>query len=162
MRSYFLERGYTANEVEAVLSKNPVEISSIPKQLEAVRAFAALPESASLAAANKRIANILRQAESKGETLLGDANLSAFKEPFEIALFEALQEANRSARPLFDARDFSGYLKAFASLKNPVDSFFDKVMVMVDDKPLRENRLALLSDLQAAMNRFADISKLAA
>ncbi len=162
MRSYFLERGYTANEVEAVLSKRPVEISPIPKQLEAVRAFAALPEAASLATANKRIANILRQAESKGETLLGDADLSALKDPVEIALFEALQAASRSAKPLFDARDFAGYLKTFASLKNPVDSFFDKVMVMVDDKRLRENRLALLSDMQNAMNRFADISKLAA
>jgi len=161
MRSYFLERGYTANEVEAVLSKRPVEISPIPKQLEAVRTFAALPEAASLAAANKRIANILRQAESKGETLLGDADLSALKDPVEIALFEALQAASRSAKPLFDARDFAGYLKTFASLKNPVDSFFDKVMVMVDDKRLRENRLALLSDMQNAMNRFADISKLA-
>jgi glycyl-tRNA synthetase beta chain len=161
MRSYFLERGYTANEVEAVLSKRPVEISPIPKQLEAVRAFAALPEAASLATANKRIANILRQAESKGETLLGDADLSALKDPVEIALFEALQAASRSAKPLFDARDFAGYLKTFASLKNPVDSFFDKVMVMVDDKRLRENRLALLSDMQNAMNRFADISKLA-
>lgn len=162
MRSYFQERGYTANEVEAVLSKNPVEVSPIPKQLEAVRAFSALPEAASLAAANKRIANILRQAESRGEPLLGNADVSALKEPVEIALFEALQAAVRSAKPLFDSRDFAGYLKTFASLKSPVDSFFDKVMVMADDKRLRENRLALLSDLQDAMNRFADISKLAA
>ncbi|MEO7727239.1 MAG: glycine--tRNA ligase subunit beta, partial [Burkholderiales bacterium] len=162
MRSYFLERGYTANEVEAVLSKEPVEISPLPQQLEAVRAFAALPEAASLAAANKRIANILRQAHSKGEALRGDADLSALNDPAEIALFEALRAARQGAAPLFDARDFAGYLKTFATLKNPVDSFFDKVMVMVDDKRLRENRLALLSDMQNAMNRFADISKLAA
>ena len=161
MRSYFQEHGYTTNEVEAVLSKNPIEVSPIPKQLEAVRAFSALPEAASLAAANKRIANILRQAESKGETLLGDADISALKDPVEIALFEALQAAIRLAKPLFDSRDFSGYLKTFASLKNPVDAFFEKVMVMADEKKLRENRLALLSDLQYAMNRFADISKLA-
>jgi glycyl-tRNA synthetase beta chain len=162
MRSYFQEHGYTANEVEAVLSKNPVEVSPILRQLEAVRAFSALPESASLAAANKRIANILRQAESKGETLLGNADISGLKEPAEIALFEALQAAIRSAKPLFNSRDFAGYLKTFASLKSPVDSFFEKVMVMVDDKRLRESRLALLSDLREAMNRFADISKLAA
>ncbi|HTD90071.1 MAG TPA: glycine--tRNA ligase subunit beta, partial [Burkholderiales bacterium] len=161
MRSYFQDQGYSTNEVEAVLSKSPVEITPIPRQLEAVRAFSMLPEAASLAAANKRIANILRQAESKGETLLGDADISALKEPVEIALFEALQSAIQSAKPLFDARDFSGYLKTFASLKNPVDLFFEKVMVMVDDKKLRENRLALLSDLRNAMNRFADISKLA-
>jgi glycyl-tRNA synthetase beta chain len=161
MRSYFLERGYSANEVEAVLSLNPVAISLIPKQLEAVRAFSALPEAASLAAANKRIANILRQAETKGESFL-DADASALKEPAEISLFEALQTASRSAKPLFDSGDFAGYLKTFASLKNPVDSFFDTVMVMADDKELRKNRLALLTDMRKAMNRFSDISKLAA
>jgi len=161
MRSYFQERGYTANEVEAVLSLNPVAITLIPKQLEAVRAFSALPEAASLAAANKRIANILRQAEGRGESFDG-AEVSALREPAEIALFEALQTAIRSAKPLFDTGDFAGYLKTFASLKSPVDSFFDAVMVMVDDKKLRENRLALLTDMRKAMNRFSDISKLAA
>jgi len=161
MRSYFLERGYSANEVEAVLSLNPVAIALIPNQLEAVRAFSTLPEAASLAAANKRIANILRQAESKGESFV-DADVSALKEPAEISLFEALQTASRSAKPLFDSGDFAGYLKAFASLKSPVDSFFDAVMVMTDDKKLRENRLALLTDMRNAMNRFSDISKLAA
>ncbi len=161
MRSYFQERGYSANEVEAVLSLNPVAIALIPKQLEAVRAFSALPEAASLAAANKRIANILRQAENKGESFV-DADVSALKEPAEIALFEALQAASRSAKPLFDSGDFSGYLKTFASLKSPVDSFFDAVMVMADDRKLRENRLALLTDMRKAMNRFSDISKLAA
>src|SRR6266540_3755803 len=161
MRGYFQERGYTANEVEAVLSVSQAAISLIPKQLEAVRAFSALPEAASLAAANKRIANILRQAENKGESFV-DADVSALKEPAEIALFEALQAASRSAKPLFDSGDFSGYLKTFASLKSPVDSFFDVVMVMTDDKKLRENRLALLTDMRKAMNRFSDISKLAA
>jgi glycyl-tRNA synthetase beta chain len=160
LRSYFQERGYTATEVEAVLSLNPVAIALIPRQLEAVRAFSALPEAASLAAANKRIANILRQAESKGESFT-DADVSALREPAEIALFEALQAASRSAKPLYDSGDFSGYLKTFASLRNPVDSFFDKVMVMADDKKLRENRLALLTDMRKAMNRFSDISKLA-
>ncbi len=161
MRGYFQERSYTANEVDAVLSLNPVQINLIPRQLEAVRAFSALPESASLAAANKRIANILRQAEKKGESFV-DADISALKEPAEISLFNALQAASRSAKPLFDSGDFAGYLKTFASLKNPVDSFFDAVMVMDDDKRLRENRLALLTDMRKAMNRFADISKLAA
>ena len=161
MRGYFQERGYTANEVEAVLSLNPTAINLIPRQLEAVRAFSALPEAASLAAANKRIANILRQAQGKGESFV-DADKSALREPAEIALFEGLQSASRSAKPLFDSGDFAGYLKTFASLKSPVDSFFDAVMVMVDDRKLRENRLALLTDMRKAMNRFADISKLAA
>jgi glycyl-tRNA synthetase beta chain len=161
MRSYFQESGYTTNEVEAVLSLNPVAINLIPKQLEAVRAFSALPEAASLAAANKRIANILRQAEAKGESF-ANADVSVLKEPAEISLFKALQAASRSAKPLLDSGDFSGYLKTFASLKSPVDSFFDAVMVMVDDRKLRENRLALLTDMRKAMNRFSDISKLAA
>ena len=161
MRSHFQERGYTANEVDAVLSLIPVVVSLIPRQLEAVRAFSALPEAESLAAANKRIANILRQAEGKGESF-ADADISALKEPAEIALFEALRAACRSAKPLFDAGDFSGYLKTFAALKTPVDSFFDTVMVMAEDRILRENRLALLTDMRKAMNRFSDISKLAA
>lgn len=162
MRGYFQDYGFTPNEVDAVLSKGPLELSPILKQLEAVRAFSTLPEAASLSAANKRIDNILRQAESKGETLLGNANVSALKEPVEISLFQELQSAIKAAKPLFDSRDFSGYLKTFAVLKIPVDSFFDKVMVMAEEKSLRENRLALLADLRNAMNRFADISKLAA
>jgi glycyl-tRNA synthetase beta chain len=161
MRSYFRDHGYSTNEVEAVLSKGPLEPSPIPKQLEAVRAFSTLPEAARLAAANKRITNILRQAENKGETLLTNANVSALIEPSEIELFNALRIAIQLADPLMASRDFSGYLKAFASLQAPVDAFFEHVMVMTDDKGLRENRLALLADLQIAMNRFADISKLA-
>src|SRR5207247_11070612 len=126
MRSYFRERGYSANEVEAVLSLNPVAIALIPKQLEAVRAFSALPEAASLAAANKRIANILRQAESKGESFV-DADVSALREPAEISLFEALQAASRLAKPLLDSGDLSGYMKTLAPLKSPVDLFFGLV-----------------------------------
>ena len=162
LRSYFQERGYTANEVEAVLSVSQSAISLMPKQLEAIRSFSALSEAASLVAANKRIANILRQADGKGESYPSNADASGLKESAENALFEALERAKRSAVPLFDSGDFAGYLKTFASLKGPVDSFFDKVMVMVDDGELRRNRLALLADMRKAMNRFSDISKLAA
>jgi len=161
MRSYFQERGYSANEVEAVLSLNPAAIGLIPGQLEAVRAFSALPEAASLATTNKRIANILRQAQVKDGELV-DVDKSALKEPAEISLFDGLQAASRTAKALFDSGDFAGYLKTFAPLKVPVDAFFDAVKVMADDKTLRANRLALLADLRKAMNRFADISKLAA
>jgi len=91
-----------------------------------------------------------------------DADASALTEPAELSLHGALLDAVRSANPLFDSGDFSGYLKTFASLKQPVDAFFDTVMVMVEDKRLRENRLALLADMLQAMNRVADISKLAA
>lgn len=160
MRSYFQERGYTANEVEAVLSLHPAEINLVPKQLEAVRAFSALPEAASLAAANKRVVNILKQAEAKGESFI-NAEADKLQEPAERALFNALKITSQQAASLFKQGDFTGYLKTFAVLKSPVDAFFYSVMVMVDNPALRHNRLALLADLRHAMNRVADISKLA-
>jgi glycyl-tRNA synthetase beta chain len=161
MRGYFQERGYSANEVDAVLSKNPAAISVIPSQLEAVRAFASMPEAGSLAAANKRVANILKQAEAKGESF-SNAQPSELKEPAERALHEAIRSASETARAHFERGDFTAYLKTFSVLKAPVDAFFDSVMIMVEDDKLRRSRLALLRDLQTAMNRFADISKLAA
>ena len=133
----------------------------MPQQLEAVKAFEALPEAESLAAANKRVANILRQAQAKGETFAKVAR-AELKEPPEISLFDALHEASTTADELFERGDYTGYLKTFAVLKAPVDEFFDKVMVMVEQDALRRNRLALLADLRRAMNRVADISRLAA
>lgn len=158
---YLKERGYTAHEVDAVLSMNPDRLDFVLRQLNAVRAFAALPEAESLAAANKRVVNILRQAQTRGESFI-DAESGRLVEPAERTLFDALHATSREARRLFDAGDFTGYLKSFAVLKLPVDAFFDSVMVMVDDPALRRNRLALLADLRAEMNRVADISKLAA
>ncbi|HET9663105.1 MAG TPA: glycine--tRNA ligase subunit beta [Burkholderiales bacterium] len=161
LAGYLRERGYTALEVEAVLSLNPARIDLIPRQLEAVRAFLALPEAESLAAANKRVANILKQAQAKGESFI-DADSARFREPAERALFEALKETSGKAAALYDCGDYTGYLRSFAVLKSPVDAFFDSVMVMVDDAGLRRNRLALLADLRREMNRVADISRLAA
>jgi glycyl-tRNA synthetase beta chain len=157
---YLKDRGYSTLQVDAVLSQNPVRLSLVPQQLEAVKAFQALPEAESLAAANKRVANILRQAEAKGESF-GSAARNELKEAAEISLFDALQKAAGSADPLFERGDYAGYLRTFAVLKTPVDAFFDKVMVMAEQKALRQNRLALLADLRKAMNRVADISKLA-
>ena len=160
MRGYFQESGYTTIEVDAVLTLHPVRINLIPRQLEAVRAFAALPEAVSLAAANKRVANILRQAAAKGESFV-NAEPSELKEPAERALHEAIRSTAGEAEFQFERGDYTAYLKSFAVLKAPVDAFFDSVMVMVDDERLRRSRLALLADLRRAMNRFADISKLA-
>ena len=160
MRGYFADAGYTTQEIDAVLSLHPVAVNRIPLQLAAVRAFAGLPEAASLAAANKRVANILRQAEAKGETVR-DADAKLLQEPAERALFDALQRASGIATPLFRSGDYTGYLKTFAVLKTPVDAFFDSVMVMADDAALRHNRIALLQDLRREMNRIADISRLA-
>jgi glycyl-tRNA synthetase beta chain len=157
---YLKDQGFSTLQVESVLSQSPARLDLVPLQLEAVKAFQALPEAESLAAANKRVANILRQAESKGESF-GSAQRTELKEAAEISLFEALQKAAGSADPLFERGDYAGYLRTFAVLKAPVDSFFDKVMVMAEQKALRQNRLALLADLRRAMNRVADISKLA-
>ncbi len=160
MRSYFSDAGYTAQEIDAVLSMHPVAVNKIPLQLAAVRAFAGLPEAASLAAANKRVANILRQAATQG-VAVRDADVKLLQEPAERALFVALELASSIAMPLFKKGDYTGYLKTFAVLKAPVDAFFDSVMVMADDAALRRNRLALLEDLRREMNQIADISKLA-
>ncbi|HSA90077.1 MAG TPA: glycine--tRNA ligase subunit beta, partial [Burkholderiales bacterium] len=157
---YLKDQGYSTLQVESVLSQNPVRLDLVPQQLEAVKAFQALPEAQSLAAANKRVVNILKQAGAKGESYAG-AEPEHLKEPAERALFEALQKASLQASRLFDSGDYSGYLKTFAVLKSPVDAFFDSVMVMAKEPELRQNRLALLADLRKQMNRVADISKLA-
>jgi glycyl-tRNA synthetase beta chain len=157
---YLRELGYSTLQVEAVLSKNPTQLSHVPRQLDAVKAFQALPEAESLAAANKRVANILKQAAAKGESY-GNADRKELKESEELSLFDALAKTSRSANLLFERGDYAGYLMTFAVLKTPVDAFFDKVMVMVEHDTLRKNRLALLTDLREAMNRVADISKLA-
>ncbi len=161
MRSYLRESGYSANEVEAVLCMNPARLDHVPRQLAAVRTFAALPEASSLAAANKRVANILKQAASKGESF-AQADSNALVDPAERELFKAIATAVKESTPLLEKGDYTGYLKTFAVLKNPVDAFFDQVMVMADDAALRRNRLGLLNDLRSSMNRVADISKLAA
>jgi len=160
LSGYLKDLGYTALQVDAVLSMRPDQLNLVPKQLEAVKAFQSLPEAESLAAANKRVSNLLRQAEAKGESF-ADAQPAELREPAERALLEAIVSTSAKADPLFETGDYAGYLKAFAVLKGPVDAFFDKVMVMVDDDALRRARLALLHDLRAAMNRVADISKLA-
>jgi len=160
LAGYLKDLGYTTLQVDAVLSLQPAQLHLVPKQLEAVRAFQDLPEAESLAAANKRVSNLLRQAEARGESF-ADAVLAELREPAEQALHRAIQSTAATANPLYERGDYAGYLKAFAVLKEPVDTFFDKVMVMVEDDKLRQGRLALLADLREAMNRVADISRLA-
>ena len=155
---YLRDQGYTANEVDSVLSQRPMMLHLVPRQLAAVRAFMLMPEAESLAAANKRVANILKKTEQNGKTV----DREKLIEPAERDLFAALHSATPIASSRFAEKDFAGYLKSFAMLKAPVDAFFDSVMVMADDADLRNNRLALLQDLRGAMNKVADISKLAA
>lgn len=158
---YLRDQGFSTLQIDSVLSKRPTSLGVVPLQLEAVKAFQALPEADSLTAANKRIANVLKQAEAKGESP-ANAEPGAFTDPAENALHEAVRVASEKAKPLYESGDYTGYLKCFAVLKTPVDAFFEKVMVMDKDDKVRRNRLALLRDLREAMNRVADLSRLAA
>lgn len=152
------EQGYSAQEVDAVLSLNPQRLADVAARLKAVRAFAALPEAASLAAANKRVGNILKKAEGAVEPTVQAALL---KEPAEAALSRSLDSVKPKADVAFDSGDYTGSLRSLAALREPVDAFFESVMVNADDAALRANRLGLLAQLHAAMNRVADLSKLA-
>jgi glycyl-tRNA synthetase beta chain len=155
---YLRELDYSAQEVEAVVSLRPTHWAELPRRLAAVRAFAALPESASLAAANKRIANILKKSDASPSAAIDPARLV---EPAARARAGALHNVRPLADALFDNGEYTASLRELAVLKAPVDAFFDGVMVNADDAVLRANRLALLSQLHAAMNRVADLSKLA-
>ena len=152
------EQGYSPQEVDSVVSQKPQRLGDIPKRLAAVRAFAALPEAPALAAANKRVGNILKKA---GEV---DAHVSLIllKEPAEIALFEVMKVVAPVAKAQFDAGDYTASLQTLAALRVPVDAFFDSVMVNAEEMDLRLNRQGLLKSLHEAMNRVADLSRLAA
>ncbi len=158
LRGLLREQGFSANEVEAVLRMRPVRIDLVPAQLAAVRAFMQLAEAESLAAANKRIGNILKKA---GE-VPGSFDPGLLFEPAEKALAHAYAEVKPAADRLLAQGDYTGMLKSLAPLKDPVDRFFDDVMVNVEDERLRTNRLALLGRLHAQMNVVADLSVLAA
>ena len=153
------EQGASAQEVDAVLALNPSLLSEIPKRLEAVRAFSSLDEAPALAAANKRVSNILKKIEGNVEAKINDALL---QEPAEKALATTLAKIKPEADALFERGDYTNSLKALAALKAPVDDFFDNVMVNADDPALKANRQGLLATLHQAMNRVADLSKLAA
>ncbi|SDP28057.1 glycyl-tRNA synthetase beta chain [Rhodoferax sp. OV413] len=151
------EQGYSAQEVDAVLALRPQRLAEVPKRLAAVRVFAALPEAAALAAANKRIANILKKADSV------DAHVSPvlLKEAAEVALFAAMEATAPTAQAQFESGDYTASLQSLAALRAPVDAFFDGVMVNAEETDVRLNRLGLLQSLHNAMNRVADLSKLA-
>lgn len=153
------EQGYSAQEIDAVLALKPQQLADIPKRLEAVRAFASLPEAASLAAANKRVGNILKKSE---DSVSSTINTALLHEAAEQALAQALDQVGPEAERSFIANDYTQSLKALAALRTPVDAFFDHVMVNADDAALKANRLALLAKLHQAMNRVADLSRLAA
>ena len=155
------EQGYSALEVDAVLALRPARLGDVPRRLAAVRAFAALAEAPALAAANKRIGNILKKADADAVV---DAHVSELllQEPAEKALVAAMQAITPRAQAQFDAGDYTAALQTLAALRAPVDAFFDGVMVNAEALDLRLNRLGLLKTLHLAMNQVADLSRLAA
>ena len=156
------EQGWTAREVDAVIALHPERLGDVPRRLAAVRDFAALAEAPALAAANKRVANILKKSDEAGAAGAPDpVDAALLAEPAERALHAALAEIAPRADAAFAAGDLTGSLRRLAALKAPVDAFFDGVMVNVDDAALRRNRLALLATLHGTMNRVADLSRLA-
>ncbi len=158
LKGYLREGGYSAAEVDAAVHAPGMTVwSDIPRRLAAVRTFAALPEAPALAAANKRISNILKKTDGV------DAHVSEvlLKEPAEIALYAAMKDVAPRAKTQFEAGDYTASLQTLAALRAPVDAFFDGVMVNAEEMDLRLNRQGLLKSLHEAMNRVADLSKLA-
>jgi glycyl-tRNA synthetase beta chain len=155
LKGYCLDQGYTADEFDAVITVTPAEPLDFMQRLQAVKAFRQLPEAESLAAANKRIRNILKKSESQPA-----ASVGALVEAQEKQLLQAALQSESDIKPLLAQRDYQATLNRLAGLRNDVDAFFDHVMVMTDDLDLRANRLALLNLLSEQFLTCADISKL--
>jgi len=157
LKNYLRDKGFEPGEIEAVVSQNPTRIDLVTPRLEAVREFRKLPEAAALAAANKRIQNILKKTDAPS----GNADPALMQEASERDLFEVVSRLAPQVNSLIQNEDYTGALTQLAGARQAVDSFFDGVMVMVDEPLIRNNRLALLKSLGDLMNQVADISKLA-
>jgi glycyl-tRNA synthetase beta chain len=155
LRSMLRDKGYEANEIEAVLADAPTAVRRVWDRVAAVREFRALPEAEALAAANKRVQNILRKS---GTAATVDAALLELAE--EKNLHRSLASVTALVTAKFAAQDFTGALKGLAAIRSDVDAFFDKVLVNAEDAKIRQNRLGLLTQLGLVMNKVADISKL--
>jgi len=159
LRAYYLDSGYDGDTFESVLARRPLRPIDFDQRMRAVKAFRNLPESESLASANKRIRNILRKS---GAGVLAGYDDTLLQEGAEQDLAKAMRELDMIVSPLFEQRAYTESLCALAALRDPIDSYFDTVMVMVDDPRLRNNRLALLNTLSELFLRVADISRLQA
>lgn len=157
IRVMFKDKGFTAQEVEAVLAVDPATVLEVPARLQAVREFTALPQAQALAAANKRIGNILK----KTDEAIGDVRVEVLAEAAEKALYDALQAVEPQVLKAYQATEYTQVLKLLAPMKEPVDKFFEDVMVNAEDTALRLNRLALLARLHRIMNLVAELSRLA-
>ena len=157
IRVMFKDKGYSAQEIDAVLATHPTTVLDVPARLEAVRAFGELPEAEALAAANKRIGNIIKKTAPQTDTV----DEALFDSDAEKALYSALCEAEPRAHADYEAGRYTELLKGLAPMKAPVDKFFEDVMVNVEDERVRANRLALLWRLHRTMNMVAELSRLA-
>lgn len=157
LRSYYAEQGVSALQFDAVAAVEPATLPDFDRRLKAVQAFARLPEAEALAAANKRIRNLLRKTD---EAIPAKINNTGLVETAELALAGALAKAEKDTEAAIQAHDYVAVLKRLAQLRAPVDEFFSGVMVMVEDAPLRRNRLALLKRLADRFLAVADISQL--
>ena len=157
LQAYYTDRNFGVDEIAAVAAANPTRPSDFDRRLRAVARFRQLDSAANLAAANKRIRNILRKADGE---VPADFDLKLLTDPAERNLADRLRELDVSVQECFDAAQYQTGLEQLASLREPVDRFFDEVMVMVEDESLRNNRLALLNRLQRMFLRVADISLL--
>jgi glycyl-tRNA synthetase beta chain len=160
LRGYLRDRGHAADDIDAVLAIDADRLDRILPRLQALAHFRSMPESSSLAAANKRISNILRKAIEQGAAR-GTPEPALLIEPAEHALHGAMSAVADRTQPLLAAQDYTGALLALAALRDPVDAFFDGVMVNAEDPQRRANRIALLDQLHGLMNQVADLSRLA-
>jgi len=157
LRAYYLDRGVTADVFDAVSALSPSRPLDFDKRINAVTIFRELAEAESLAAANKRVGNILKKSAIGNVAAVDEKLLS---EDAEKKLYEVLNSLRKTVEPMFDSGDYESALSRLSSLRDPVDAFFDSVMVMVDDEAVKQNRIALLSTMNQLFLRAADLSRL--
>lgn len=153
LKQYYVDQGVSIETFEAVRANHPSNFYDFDCRVKAVMAFEQLPEAQALAAANKRVINILNKQDAVADSI----NEAALVDEAEKTLFAALNQAKAKSQPLFDAQDYTAYLQSLAVLKTPVDEFFEHVMVMADDDKQRANRLALLAQLKQLFTQCAVI-----
>ena len=157
LRAYYLDRNVTPDVFDAVSALSPSHPLDFDNRIKAVSAFRELAEAESLAAANKRVGNILKKAASDNTLMV---NESLLIEDAEKKLYATLSELSKTVEPMFDAGDYEAALSQLSSLRDPVDAFFDSVMVMTDDEAIKNNRIALLNTMNQLFLRAADLSRL--
>jgi glycyl-tRNA synthetase beta chain len=157
LSNYLKDKNFSSNEIDAVISLKPQRLNDIIKKLEAIKKFSTLEQSKDLASANKRVSNILKKYTGS----IGNVDESLLKEAEEIQLFKVITKLNPLIKEGLGKKDFIGALNSLVDLKNPIDEFFENVMVNSESERIKINRHNLLKHLHISLNSVADISKLA-